>query len=276
MGFLRKLLIAALVVGPVCWALAVGALWHFQDNVLYPGAGVDRPLHSIAPDGGVIYDQHQKAWAWVAHPYVTPKATLVFFHGGGDRAELRWEYHREYFLRRGMRVIFAEYPGYGERTGQIAAYDTLVPDAQALLAKVQQTYVDAPVWVAGDSLGAAIAAQVADTSNIEQVFLITPWHRFDDVFAQNFPWAPARWLVNASYDSCQALSHQKAKVRVLYSGQDTLIPPEHAKSLIRCLGISAAQVLEMPDAGHDDWSVRMTADQWDWLLNNTTRGRTSQ
>lgn len=264
MTMLRKAVLGLLMLIALAWLISAGLLYARQDSVLYTGA--DAALTSASPNDGAIYDGHNKPWGWIAEPPVAPRATVVFFHGGAVRAEERWDFYRDYFIRRGLRVVFAEYPGYGEREGARLSFATAVPDAVALMKKVQKTYPDTPLWIAGESVGAAIAAQVGAVTDVSQVILATPWRKLSPIVAQNYPWLPTQWLLEQDYDACQALRAKPEKVRMLYTQLDEVVSVSHAKDLASCLGLSGAQVRELPRAGHQDWAVRMDTEQMNWLL----------
>lgn len=74
----------------------------------------------------------------------------------------------------GLRVILAEYPGYGPRPGQ-PGEAALVRDAAETLARVREQF-PGPLLVAGESLGAGVAAAVAKNSpdDLSGLLLITP------------------------------------------------------------------------------------------------------
>ncbi len=59
----------------------------------------------------------------------------------------------------GLRVILAEYPGYGPRDGPVGEQN-LVADAEQTIALAHSLY-GAPVLLIGESLGAAVAAAAA-------------------------------------------------------------------------------------------------------------------
>lgn len=269
MTTLRKTVLGVVILLVLAWLLSAGLLYARQDQVLYTGAGQE--YNGITPDEAVVRDVQNKPWGWVGEPLLAPRATVLFFHGAETTAAERWDFYRHYFTRRGLRVVFAEYPGYGERVGVTPTFDTVVPDAIALAKKVQEQYPDSPLWIAGESVGAAVAAQVGAVTEVAQVILTTPWHRFDAVVAQDYAWLPTKWLIKQEYDSCQALSAKKDKVRILYAEFDEVIPARHAKSLATCLKLSTTQTMEMPRSGHNDWAVRMDADQLSWLLDYSSQ-----
>ena len=67
----------------------------------------------------------------------------------------------------------AEYPAYGARDGELCEV-ALVADAAETLALARRQF-PGPLLLASESLGAGVAAAVANTANVAAVLLITPW-----------------------------------------------------------------------------------------------------
>lgn len=255
---------AAVAVVGGAWALMAGALFLQQDRLLYPRGG-DAPSAAMS-DVPAFMDAAGVRWGLIAEPEGPPNATVVFFHGNAGLAEHRFAGYAQHFTSRGYRVVFAEYPGYGPRSAMAVSKDSLVSDGVELTRAIRARF-SGPLWVAGESLGAGVAAQVVQSVPVERALLITPWHRLSDVAGEAFPWLPVRWLLKADYDSCEPLKAVAARVTVILAEQDRLIPPRHAKSLSACLGLPPAQQLALPESGHNDWARHVTPAQWDALLS---------
>ena len=76
-----------------------------------------------------------------------PRGTVLVFHGNAGAA-----YHRGFYIpalaRHNLRVILAEYPGYGGRSGR-PSEKTLVADALATITLAHQMYGEPVVPVGG-------------------------------------------------------------------------------------------------------------------------------
>ncbi|MEM6327758.1 MAG: alpha/beta hydrolase, partial [Bacteroidota bacterium] len=132
--------LAALAVG---YALLAGLLTLMQGRILYPSAG-----QGSAPDASTLAALGYTAlpasvpatappWALMASPD-SARGTVVVFHGNAGSALDRGYYVRA--LRpRGLRVVLAEYPGYGGRPGS-PTEAVLVEDAVRTLRTVAEAY----------------------------------------------------------------------------------------------------------------------------------------
>jgi len=89
---------------------------------------------------------------------VDSKGTMIVFHGNAGAA-----YHHGFYAKalsiRNLRVILAEYPGYGGWAGQLSE-DVLVKDALETIRFAYQEY-GPPLFVWGESLGGGVVSSAA-------------------------------------------------------------------------------------------------------------------
>lgn len=200
-----------------------------------------------------------------SEPQGPPKrGTIVVFHGNAGSA-----HDRTYYLKalesRGYRVVLAEYPGYGGRDGELSE-TTWVTDSRKT---VQQAWTEfgGPLWVWGESLGAAIAAAVAADRSlpIVGVVLITPWNSLTELAQSLYWYLPVRWFLHDHYDSYSYLQQYPGKVAVLIAAQDEIIPQRHSQALYDGLRGPKRRWI-FPDAGHNTWPVEANAPWWDEVI----------
>lgn len=262
----------AALLGVPCLAigLATGLLAVRQEAVVFAGAGGARAVPPHVPLPGALPRPDGTPRAWVAEPPPDRpvRATLVLFHGNAAVAQDAFG-RRGTFTDRGVRVVFAEYPGYGRRRDEAATFAAVSADARDLVRRAADTWTDAPLWLLGESLGAAVAARAAaGEPRVARVVLAVPWHRLDTLAQDLYPVLPVRPFVRDAFDSCEALAPMASRVRVVVAADDRVIPPAHARSLADCLGLAASQVRELPGTDHNDWfdALAATPGAWDDLL----------
>jgi pimeloyl-ACP methyl ester carboxylesterase len=129
-----------------------------------------------------------------------------------------------------VSVYVLEYPGYGRRPGApteasltgaaLAAFDHLPPGEQ-------------PTYLLGESLGCAVAAQVAEAraAQVGGLVLVAPFNRLADVAQHHYPWLPVRWLLRDRWRSDEALRNYPGPVAVLAAGRDQVVPARFAERL---------------------------------------------
>jgi alpha-beta hydrolase superfamily lysophospholipase len=158
------------------------------------------------------------------------KGTLIVFHGNAGAA-----YHRTYYewalSNQNMRVILAEYPGFGGRDGG-ASERALVEDALETIRLAHQMYGE-PLYLWGESLGAGVVSGALRKTGIpiKGVVLFTPWDTLPDLAQTHYPYLPARWLVLDKYDNIENLQGYEGNVAVLLAGNDEVVPLQHGQRL---------------------------------------------
>lgn len=129
-----------------------------------------------------------------------------------------------------VSVYVLEYPGYGGRPGA-PAEETITTAALAAFDALPAS--DGPVYLLGESLGCAVAAQVAK-ARMQQVgglVLVTPFNRLADVAQHHYPWLPVRWLLRDEWHSEEALQNFPGPVAVLAAERDQVVPARFARRL---------------------------------------------
>lgn len=201
--------------------------------------------------------------ALMAMPDGPALGSILVFHGNAGAAVDR-VYYLTPLLRAGYRVFLAEYPGYGGRAGS-PSETSIVSDAIDLTGKVQETY-PGPVYLWGESLGAAVAASVAaETDTIEGLVLITPWDALENVAARHYWYLPVRWLLQDRYDTVKQLQAFRRPVAVLVAEQDEIIPPAFAMALYDQIA-APKQLWQFAGAGHNSWPIHADARWWQEVL----------
>jgi hypothetical protein len=205
----------------------------------------------------------------LAEPGGTVRATAILFHGNAGHAGQR-TFYAQMLNRLGVRVILAEYPGYGPRPGQ-PSEARLVADAESSITLAHEHY-GKPLLLIGESLGAAVAAAATDTqtSLIDGLLLITPWDKLANVAKHHYGWLPVDWLLHDRYDSLAHLADFHHPTIVVLAEQDEIVPPSFGRTLYQSL--AAPKRLDiMPEAGHNTWWENATENWWhgvvDFLLS---------
>ncbi|MDP2811388.1 MAG: alpha/beta hydrolase [Rhodocyclaceae bacterium] len=241
--------------------LALGVIALFQDRQLY---FPDNP-----PLAAVLDDARRRGLApWpsegdyrglLRESRVPVRGTLVLFHGNAGHAGHRDGYADE-FARLGLRVILAEYPGYGSRAGK-PGEAALAADAAETLALARRQF-PGPLLLAGESLGAGVAAAAlgAPPADITALLLITPWDSLDRVAHHHYPWIPG-WLLRDRYDNIGNLAGFRGRIAVVVAERDSIVPSALGRALFESLH-EPKRLWVIPAADHNDWMGRVDAAWW--------------
>jgi pimeloyl-ACP methyl ester carboxylesterase len=188
------------------------------------------------------------------------KGTVAVFHGNAGTAA-----DRAYYVKAlgsiGYRVILAEYPGYGQREGQLGE-KPFVNDAQATVRLISETY-GGPLFLLGESLGCAVVAGAAKDPSlrIDGILLITPWDTLLAVAKSLYPWFPVRLLMKDKYDSVDNLKSFQERIAVVGAERDEILPIRHAVALYQSL-TGSKKMWTIKGAGHNDWLMHVDVSKW--------------
>ena len=179
------------------------------------------------------------------------QGTVVVFHGNAGAA-----YDRDYYVDAleplGYRVLLAEYPGYGGRSGQ-PGEQLIVEDARDTITLAKQQF-GGPLFIWGESLGAGVAAAaLADnTIDIDGLVLLTPWNSLDELVQKLYWFLPARLLLRDHYNSGENLKSFKRSIAVIVADDDNIIPNIHSEQLFESID-APKELWRFDGAGHNTW-----------------------
>jgi uncharacterized protein len=216
---------------------------------------------SELPTTQMLAAQNLKLWPATASDYrglivdsdaPAPSGTIVIFHGNGGTAFDRG-FYLEPLMALGFRVILAEYPKYGGRTGKVGE-KPFVADGLETVQQAFEQYGE-PLYLLGESLGCGVAAAIAKQTSvpIAGIILITPWDTLASVAKSLFPFLPVKMLLTDKYDSVENLKSFKRKISVVGAERDEILPIQHAINLYNSLPENKKRMWIIKGAGHNDW-----------------------
>jgi uncharacterized protein len=245
--------------------LLLGALAMLQDRFLY--LPMTATLEEVLARGReyrlVPWPDAAGYRGLLREPSSPARATVVLLHGNAGHAGHRQPY-AEVFARLGLRVILAEYPGYGPRPGR-PGEAALVADAMQTVRMAREQFAG-PLLLAGESLGAGVAAAAAASGEITGLLLLTPWNRLENVARYHYPWAPVGWLLRDRYDSAAHLATFQGRIVVVLAARDAIVPPDLGRALYAALP-EPKRLLSIPEADHNDWMARVDLNWWREVLD---------
>lgn len=253
----RTTRLALAIIAALAFA-ALAALAMLQHRLLYfPAKAV---LADVVSSRLKAWPSEQELLGLVAEPADGARATAVVFHGNAGHAGHR-EFYAGALVPLGLRVILAEYPGYGPRAGTLGEA-SFVADAQAILELARRRH-GAPLVVIGESLGAGVAAAAAarERDAVQGLMLITPWDRLERIASFHYPWLPVRWLLRDRYDTQARLASFGRRVLVVVAERDRIVPARFGIALLEALA-EPKRLVVVAGAGHNDWLERVDAAWW--------------
>jgi uncharacterized protein len=235
--FLCKAAAAVVLLCVLLWSGAVGYLWLNEPRMVFrsefsrrPGRVIDPAFTSLQLEtsDGVRLD----AVSLVSVPPVFEQPWVIYFQGNAGslrRPRVPGELQTLHDL--GYNVLSFDYRGYGRSEGE-SSEAGLYEDARAAYDHLIAAGVPpARIILAGQSLGSAVAVELATRVTSAGVALFSPIDSVPRTAGRIYPWVPVHYLATNRFDSSAKVDRLRVPVVVFHSAYDRLIPLQAARDL---------------------------------------------
>lgn len=255
MAALKRMLLQLLTVTVAAYGMVVFFIWLTQDRLIYfPQTGgiasltpaqVKLPFEELripTADGETL-----AAW-WVPAP--ASRGAVLLFHGNAGSIADRIEYLPHFQAMR-YSVLLVDYRGYGASSGKPSEQGTYL-DAQAAWQWLTagRGFKPGAIVLAGESLGGAVAAELAARVQPRALVLVSTFTSVPDLGGEIYPWLPVRLISRYRYDTMANLRNFHGPVLIAHSRDDEIVPFAHGERLFAAAPGDKA-MLEMR-GGHND------------------------
>jgi fermentation-respiration switch protein FrsA (DUF1100 family) len=220
-------------------------LYHPEKELTYLPSHLRLAFEDVnfqAPDGTALH-------GWYL-PAESAELTLLFCHGNAGNLS-----HRVEKLRRlsslGVNIFIFDYAGYGQSAGRPSEKATYrdVQAAYAYLIGQRRTRPD-QIVLYGESLGSAVAVDLAVIKPVRAVILESPFTSTIAMGELLLPWLPVRAIVRHRYDTLSKIARVNVPLLILHSRDDEIVPFTMARQLYEA-ATAEKDFLEL-QGGHND------------------------
>ena len=250
MGFVLSLISTVAIV----YVLILAYLWATQRHHVFRPAD-ERPdlagsaVASLMRDTSVQGEGGLSLAAWYA-PAQPGRPTILYFHGNAGTLGGRDERVLPY-LRRGYGVLLVGYRGYGGNPGT-PTETGLYADGRAHLDWLAAQGVPAgQVVLYGESLGAAVAIQMATERRVRALVLEAPFASVLLSARVRFPLFAFDWLIKDKFANIDKIDKVQAPVFIIHGDQDWVTSVKFGRMLFDKAKEPKA-ALWPQGAGHND------------------------
>ncbi|MEL7471137.1 MAG: alpha/beta fold hydrolase [Pseudomonadota bacterium] len=235
MRLLRGLLLSAVILAVAAWVIVCTALLVQRHSLIYPfddwpsaedvsglpGARVAR----VAAEDGI------EILAWVVPPRQNRPVVLYFTGNSGSLPATALKL-AEYALA-GFGIVAMNYRGAGGAEGA-PDQDDIISDGVRLYDALPELLPEAPLppVIAGVSLGAAVASQVAVLRPAKAVLLEAPFARLCEAAEFRYPVVPACLILpDQRWETIDVIGRIDAPLLLQHGLQDDIIPAFQGQKL---------------------------------------------
>lgn len=223
----------------------VAVVFAFQSKLVYfPSPGPLPSAEEVLPGGRdvrLVTADGLMLGGWHFEVPDAPATVIVFPGNGGNRLG-RAPLARE-LTSRGLSVLLFDYRGYGDNPGK-PTEEGLTFDARAAL-----DLIDGPVIYFGESLGAAVAVELATYRAPVGLVLRSPFTSLAAVGSYHYPWLPVKMLLQDKYQLLDTVSAVDVPTVVLLGAADSVVPPAQSREVATA---ARAKLVEISGADHND------------------------
>lgn len=241
--FLFGIVVAMLVV--------VGGIWLLQRRLIYfPTRGVP-PVSEQLP--GWEEASYETADGLTLHGWFTPPpegepVVVVFTGNAGNRSDRALLGAR--LATEGFGVLLFDYRGYGDNPGHPTAAG-LALDARAAVEWVRQRAPEHDLVYFGESLGAAVAIELAVSDPPVALVLRSPFTSLADMAAAHYRFLPVKALLRDKYPSLERIGGVATATLVIAGAGDTIVPIDQSRAIFEAAPHPKELVI-IAEADHND------------------------
>jgi pimeloyl-ACP methyl ester carboxylesterase len=236
----------------------LNVLLFFPERKLHATPAVPYEEPAIETDDG------ERLHGWLAGGERAPLGHVLLCHGNGGNLSDR-ALHVELLTAAGFGVLAFDYRGYGRSTGRPSEAGTY-RDARAARRALLDRVGPERVFYLGESLGAAVALELAHHHPPAGLILQSPFTSIRDMARLHYPIVP-RALVPDAYPSLRLIRALEVPLLVLHGERDDIVPLLHGEELYEA-ATCPKRLVRFPRAGHNDLVGR----EWARAIADWARG----
>jgi fermentation-respiration switch protein FrsA (DUF1100 family) len=196
-------------------------------------------------------------------PGPDPSKMLIYFHGNGGNIGHRVEKLRLIHDELGLSIFIFDYRQYGRSGGSITEEGTY-RDALAALnyAKSRTRLLAVRIIYFGESLGSAVAVDLALKDPPRALIMESPFTSIHDMAKVKLPYLPVGFLIDDKYDSLSKIPKIHVPIFILHGDHDGIVPLDQGRRLFEAANPPKV-FYTIRGADHNDTFIAGGQPYWD-------------
>jgi fermentation-respiration switch protein FrsA (DUF1100 family) len=187
---------------------------------------------------------------FVAYPGAS--TTLLWFHGNGGNIGHRAAHLKLLHDKLKVHIFLLDYRGYGKSDGRPSEQGTYKDGVAALKYLRSREEVESKrIVLFGQSLGAAVATEIAVRHSGLALILEAPFTSIRDMARVVFPLLPIGPFLRTQYDNLTKIKKVQAPILVLHGDRDEVVPFDQGKKVFAAAP-DPKQFYAIRGSGHND------------------------
>ncbi len=206
------------------YILVLIIIYFLQNKLLYhPGVNSYLDESSLNHRIEKIYiPSEHKLLAWHYKKDNSYK-TLLFFHGNAGKLDNRI-YKLNEISKLNLNYLIVAYRGFSGNEGKPDEIGLYKDSRAAKYWLNLQNVSDKDIILYGESLGTAIAIDLAKDHEFAGIILEAPFTSMVDIGQKYYPFFPVRLLLKDKYESKKKLKYLKSPTLVMHGKKDNIVP----------------------------------------------------
>jgi fermentation-respiration switch protein FrsA (DUF1100 family) len=245
---------AVIVVGLLVAGLVLFVMLFEEKLIYFPLSKLDMSPDQLGlryENVSLVAEDGVRLHAWFL-PHESPSFTVLLFHGNAGNISHRLD--RALLMQSKLRtsVLLFDYRGYGQSEGSPDEQGTYRDGRAALRYLTGELKIpEDRIILFGESLGAAVAIQLALESEVRALALESAFTSIPDVGSVHYPFLPVAILLRTRYDNLEKMPDVEVPVLLLHGVRDRIVPFEHGRRLYEAAK-EPKSFFPIEGAGHND------------------------
>ena len=161
--------------------------------------------------------------SWYHNKNLNNYKTILFLHGNAGSLENR--IHKiNHFKDMNVNFLLISWRGFSGNKGK-PTEKGLYEDAKSAVAWLKSKGVNENnIIIYGESLGTAVATEIAQNKNFAGIILESPFTSMIDAGKNKYPYLPVKLLLKDKYESNKKIKNIKSPILIMHGKVDTLVP----------------------------------------------------